>query len=228
MVDESLKRRGLWRYPAYLTSTNGEVTYRCAVNESERSLFLQADAIHADGMPHVFISRLRCDIALPERVATSDLFDDVACEAQAKGATMFMLGATEFSNATAARLVKNKFPDLKLVGHRGGFFQNDDEEIRVCGQIADLAPDILWVSMGVPREQGFVVRHRHRLTSVGVIKTSGGLFDFLAGFKPRAPVWMQDAGLEWAWRACLEPKRLGWRYLKTNPLALYLLLAKSG
>jgi N-acetylglucosaminyldiphosphoundecaprenol N-acetyl-beta-D-mannosaminyltransferase len=228
MVDESLRRRGLWRYPAYLTSTNGEVTYRCAVDESERSLFLQADAIHADGMPHVFVSRLRCGIALPERVATSDLFDDVACEAQAKGASMFMLGATELANATATRHVKNKFPRLKLVGHRSGFFKNDDDEIRVCGQIAELAPDILWVSMGVPREQHFIVRHRHRLTSVGVIKTSGGLFDFLAGFKPRAPVWMQDAGLEWVWRACLEPKRLGWRYLKTNPLALYLLLAKSG
>jgi N-acetylglucosaminyldiphosphoundecaprenol N-acetyl-beta-D-mannosaminyltransferase len=223
MVDESLKRRGLWRYPAYLTSTNGEVTYRCAVNESERSLFLQADAIHADGMPHVFVSRLRCGIALPERVATSDLFYDVACEAEAKGATMFML-----SNTTAARLVENRFPGLKLVGHRSGFFQNDDEEIRVCGQIAELAPDILWVSMGVPREQRFIVRHRHRLTSIGVIKTSGGLFDFLSGSRPRAPVWMQDAGLEWVWRACLEPKRLGWRYLKTNPLALYLLLTKSG
>jgi exopolysaccharide biosynthesis WecB/TagA/CpsF family protein len=228
MVDESLRRRGLWRYPAYLTSTNGEVTYRCAVSESERSLFLQADAIHADGMPHVFVSRLRCGIALPERVATSDLFDDVACEAEAKGATMFMLGATELSNATAARLVRNRFPGLKLIGHRNGYFQNDDDEIRACGQIAELAPDILWISMGVPREQRFIVRHRHRLTSVGVIKTSGGLFDFLAGFRPRAPVWMQEAGLEWVWRACLEPRRLGWRYLKTNPLALYVLLAKSG
>src|SRR5947209_309106 len=152
MVDESLKRRGLWRYPAYLTSTNGEVTYRCAVNESERSLFLQADAIHADGMPHVFVSRLRCDIALPERVATSDLFYDVACEAEEKGATMFMLGATELSNATAARLVENRFPDLKLVGRRSGFFRNDDDEIHVCGEIAELAPDILWVTMGVQRE----------------------------------------------------------------------------
>jgi exopolysaccharide biosynthesis WecB/TagA/CpsF family protein len=82
--------------------------------------------------------------------------------------------------------------------------------------------------MGVPREQRFIVRHRHRLTSIGVIKTSGGLFDFLSGSRQRAPVWMQDAGLEWFWRACLEPKRLGWRYLKTNPLALYLLLTKSG
>jgi N-acetylglucosaminyldiphosphoundecaprenol N-acetyl-beta-D-mannosaminyltransferase len=228
MVDESLKRRKLWRYPAYLTSTNGEVTYRCAVDPAERSLFLKADAIHADGMPHVFASRLRCESALPERVATSDLFFDVAREAQTRGATMFMLGATQTSNDIAAQLVTSWFPDLELVGHRSGFFENEDEEIRVCDQISDLAPDILWVSMGVPREQSFVVRHRHRLTSIGVIKTSGGLFDFLSGSKPRAPTWMQNAGFEWLWRACIEPKRLGWRYLKTNPRALYLLLTESG
>jgi N-acetylglucosaminyldiphosphoundecaprenol N-acetyl-beta-D-mannosaminyltransferase len=228
MIDEALKRRHLWRYPAYLTSANGEVTYRCAVNEVERSLFLQADAIHADGMPHVFVSRLRCEVPLPERVATTDLFYDVAREAEARGATMFMLGASEASNSLAAQLVKDKFPRIKLVGRRHGYFANEDEEIVVCAQITTLAPDILWVSMGVPREQEFIVRHRHRLTSVGIIKTSGGLFDFLSGSKRRAPAWMQNAGLEWLWRAWLEPKRLGWRYLKTNPCALYILLTKSG
>jgi N-acetylglucosaminyldiphosphoundecaprenol N-acetyl-beta-D-mannosaminyltransferase len=228
MIDEALKRRHLWRYPAYLTSANGEVTYRCAVNEVERSLFLQADAIHADGMPHVFVSRLRCEVPLPERVATTDLFYDVAREAEARGATMFMLGASEASNSLAAQLVKDKFPRIKLVGRRHGYFANEDEEIVVCGQITTLAPDILWVSMGVSREQEFIVRHRHRLTSVGIIKTSGGLFDFLSGSKRRAPAWMQNAGLEWLWRAWLEPKRLGWRYLKTNPYALYILLTKSG
>ena len=81
--------------------------------------------------------------------------------------------------------------------------------------------------MGVPREQRFVVRHRSRLTSVGVIKTSGGLFDFVSGKTIRAPVLMQKAGLEWLWRAGLEPKRLGWRYLKTNPSAFYLLMTQS-
>jgi exopolysaccharide biosynthesis WecB/TagA/CpsF family protein len=228
MVDEALKRRELWRYPAYLTSTNGEVTYRCAVDAVERGLFLQADAIHADGMPHVFVSRLKCEFPLPERVATTDLFHDVAREAETRGATMFMLGATEASNNIAAQLVKDQYPAIKLVGHRHGFFADGDEELVVCDQIATLTPDILWVSMGVPREQEFIVRNRHRLTSVGVIKTSGGLFDFLSGSKPRAPVWMQNAGLEWLWRAWLEPKRLGWRYLKTNPWAIYLLLTRSG
>jgi exopolysaccharide biosynthesis WecB/TagA/CpsF family protein len=227
MVDHSLERRGLWRYPAYITSTNGEVTYRCAVDKTERSLFLQADAIHADGMPHVFVSRLRGAVPLPERVATSDLFFDVAARAEAAGATMFMLGATEESNDAAVTSVKQRFPNLLIVGSRHGFFQNHDQEAEVCEQIAKLEPDILWISMGVPREQEFIIRNRHRLTSVGVIKTSGGLFDFLSGSKRRAPQWVQDAGFEWLWRACLEPKRLGWRYLKTNPLALYLLLTKS-
>jgi UDP-N-acetyl-D-mannosaminuronic acid transferase (WecB/TagA/CpsF family) len=53
------------------------------------------------------------------------------------------------------------------------------------------------------------------------------LFNFLSGSRPRAPRWMQDVGLEWAWRIWLEPRRLFWRYLTTNPRALYLLLNGS-
>lgn len=227
IVDEALKRHNLWRYPAYLTSTNGEVTYRCDVDQAERSLFLQADAISADGMFHVFVSRFRGEVALPERVATSDLFYDVAQRAAIEGATMFMLGATPAINAAAIDAVRSEFPDLKLVGHRHGYFDGLHDETAACDAIARLAPDILWVSMGVPREQEFVVRHRLRLSSVGVIKTSGGLFDFLSGANARAPLWMQNIGLEWAWRIYQEPRRLAWRYIKTNPRALYLLLTKS-
>jgi N-acetylglucosaminyldiphosphoundecaprenol N-acetyl-beta-D-mannosaminyltransferase len=227
MVDEALRRRGYWRYPAFLTSTNGEVTHACAFDRDLRKLFLQADAIHADGMPHVFASRLKCKVALPERVATTDLFYAVNQEAERRGATVFMLGASESINEAATRAVRERFPALKLVGRRNGYFANLDEEQAVCDEIAALGPDILWVSMGVPREQSFVVRNRKRLTSVGVIKTSGGLFDFVSGAKPRAPEWMQKVGLEWLFRAGLEPRRLGWRYLKTNPSALYLLLTRS-
>ena len=227
MVEEGMRRSGYWRYPAFLTSTNGEVTHRCAFEPELRKLFLQADAIHADGMPHVFASRLKCKVALPERVATTDLFHVVCAEAERKGATMFMLGASEEVNEAAANVVRERYPALKLVGRRNGFFANVEEEQAACDEIAALEPDILWVSMGVPREQKFIVRHRARLTSVGVIKTSGGLFDFVSGASPGAPMLMQNAGLEWLWRALLEPKRLGWRYLKTNPFAFYLLLTRS-
>jgi N-acetylglucosaminyldiphosphoundecaprenol N-acetyl-beta-D-mannosaminyltransferase len=226
IVEQALKRRNLWRYPAYLTSTNGEVTYRCNFDETERALFLQADAIHADGMYHVFVSTLIGAMPLPERVATSDLFHDVAARAETAGATMFMLGATQRVNDEAVKAVRSEFPKLSIVGHRNGYFHTPGEEIAACEEIAGLAPDILWVSMGVPREQKFVVRHRLRLASVGVIKTSGGLFDLLAAGNKRAPLWMRNAGLEWLWRVYREPRRLAWRYIKTNPVALYLLLTK--
>jgi N-acetylglucosaminyldiphosphoundecaprenol N-acetyl-beta-D-mannosaminyltransferase len=228
MVDESLKRTGLWRYPAYLTSTNGEVTHLCALDEATRALFMQADAIHADGMVHVFVSHLLCKVALPERVATSDLFFDVCEEAERRGATMFMLGAAEEVNKAAAEFARRRYPALKLIGRRNGYFASVEEEQQACAEIARLGPDILWVSMGVTREQLFVVRNRPRLTSVGIVKTSGGLLDMVSGKRPRAPIWMQAAGFEWLWRLCVEPKRLGWRYLKTNPTALFMLLTRSG
>lgn len=188
---------------------------------------MRADGIHADGMPHVFVSQLMSDTPLPERVATTDLFFDVAGEAERRGASMFMLGAAAPVNEAAANLVRQRFPSLKLVGARDGYFSLEEEEA-VCADIVAKAPDVLWVSMGVPREQAFVARNRHRLKGVGLIKTSGGLFDFVSGTRRRAPAWMQAFGLEWLWRAALEPRRLGSRYLRTNPYALYLLLTRSG
>jgi exopolysaccharide biosynthesis WecB/TagA/CpsF family protein len=81
--------------------------------------------------------------------------------------------------------------------------------------------------MGTPSEQVFAARNRERLTNVGVVKTSGGLFDFLSGRNRRAPMLLQAAGLEWLHRLALEPRRLLLRYLTTNPHALYLLLTRT-
>jgi exopolysaccharide biosynthesis WecB/TagA/CpsF family protein len=71
------------------------------------------------------------------------------------------------------------------------------------------------------------MRNRDRLRNVGIIKTSGGLFDFLSGKNPRAPEWMQAGGLEWAFRTWIEPRRLAARYIVTNPHALFLLATQT-
>jgi hypothetical protein len=107
-----------------------------------------------------------------------------------------------------------------------GYLRGDAFRAKV-DEINRLAPDYLWVGLGVPYEQAFVDEFLPRLCDVGVIKTSGGLFNYLSGSRPRAPRRMQNAGLEWAWRIWLEPRRLFWRYLTTNPRALYLLFNRS-
>ncbi len=227
LCDLAVARRGRGGRPPFVTSANGQVLALCDREPDVRALFLAADAIHADGMPMVFASRFLCRTPLPERVATTDLVHDVMAIAPRAGIRSFLLGATAEVNATAVANLRRLYPQVPEITGRDGYF-SEAEETAVVEAINAAAPDILWVGMGVPREQHFVLRNLDRLTSVGVIKTAGGLFDFLAGKRSRAPLFLQKVGLEWAWRAMLEPRRLGLRYLDTNFTAIRLLLTRTG
>jgi N-acetylglucosaminyldiphosphoundecaprenol N-acetyl-beta-D-mannosaminyltransferase len=226
MLDAALNRRDSGLPPLIFSSANGQVLSMSARHSWARELFLAADLIHADGMPLVLISRLFHKRPLPERVCTTDLFHDIARVAPARRARMFLLGATKQAIDEAARRIRGLYPELEVVGHASGYLRRDDDEARIVEIINGAHPDILWLGLGVPAEQAFAVRHRSRLR-VGLIKTSGGLFDYISGKNARAPAWMQRAGLEWAFRTYLEPRRLAGRYLATNPHALFLLLTRT-
>jgi N-acetylglucosaminyldiphosphoundecaprenol N-acetyl-beta-D-mannosaminyltransferase len=225
MIDLVFPERRVGR-PLYLTSANGEVLARCSTEPMTGRLFRAADLINADGQPLITVSRLKSRMPLPERVATTDLFHVVARKAQAARLTFYMFGADEEENAAAVANVRMMYPDLRIVGRSHGYLRAEALRDKV-DEINALAPDYLWVALGVPYEQAFVEEFTTRLSNVGVIKTSGGLFNFLSGSRSRAPLWMQRIGLEWAWRIWLEPRRLFWRYLTTNPRAFYLLFNKS-
>jgi N-acetylglucosaminyldiphosphoundecaprenol N-acetyl-beta-D-mannosaminyltransferase len=212
--------------PYYFTSANGEVIAQARANPEIAALFRDADQIFADGQPLVLASRLLCSTQLPERVATTDLFHDVAELAEQKDVTFYLLGSTETENGKALDAIKRRYPSLSIVGHCHGYLSGEALG-RKLDEINALAPDILWLGLGVPREQIFVRDFASRLPNVGVIKTAGGLFDHLAGKVRRAPLWVQKAGFEWAWRMLMEPRRLFWRYFTTNPRAFYAILRYS-
>lgn len=212
--------------PLFFTSANGEVLARVTRDPSLRRLFLEADQIVADGQPLVTASRLLCRQPLPERVATTDLFADVATLAEASGSTFYFLGATAEENARAVAAARRAHPRLNIVGACHGYLRGAEFDAKLA-EIDALAPDILWLGLGVPREQWFFRDHAHQLRRVGLIKTSGGLFDHMAGKTRRAPRLVQRLGFEWLWRALMEPRRLFWRYLTTNPVAVYAMLRNS-
>jgi N-acetylglucosaminyldiphosphoundecaprenol N-acetyl-beta-D-mannosaminyltransferase len=226
MLDAALHRRDSMLPPLIFSSANGQVLSMSARHSWIRELFLAADLIHADGMPLVFVSRLFHKPPLPERVCTTDLFHDVARLAPSRRARMFLLGATQEVIDEAARRIRRLYPELDVAGHASGYLRRREDEERVIELINAARPDILWLGLGVPTEQAFAVRNRGRLR-VGLIKTSGGLFDYISGKNARAPAWMQRAGLEWVFRTYLEPRRLAGRYLATNPHALFLLLTRT-
>jgi N-acetylglucosaminyldiphosphoundecaprenol N-acetyl-beta-D-mannosaminyltransferase len=212
--------------PFYFTSANGEVIARVHSDRAIADLFGEADQILADGQPLVFASRWLCRQTLPERVATTDLFHDVARLAEREGVSFYLLGSTDTENSKAVAAVRQRYPALPIAGHCHGYLTGLALDAKI-DEINALAPDILWLGLGLPREQVFMHDFAERLANVGVVKTAGGLFDHLAEKVPRAPLWMQHAGFEWFWRMMLEPRRLFWRYLTTNPRALYAILRYS-
>ena len=209
--------------PLYSTSVNGQVISQCASDSQLAEMMREADSISADSQPLVILSRYLCRNPLPERVATTDLFPETAALAEKAGVSFYLLGSTEEVNARAAEAVSKAYPNLRTVGRRHGYFSRG-EEGEICAEIAALRPDILWVSLGVPLEQRFALRNLAALRGVGIVKTAGGLLDFVASAKPRAPQWMQKAGLEWLFRLAVEPRRLFWRYAVTSPHALFVML----
>lgn len=225
LVELVLSRRQAITPPAVITSANGQAISMCASDPEIRRLFEHADLIHADGMPLVFASYLRRGLRLPERVATTDLFHDVAEIAERRHLTFYLLGSTPERLERAEATIRQRYPNLRLVGVHHGYLEGTEEA--VVRSIARIRPDILWLGMGVPLEQRFALKWREALAGVGAIKTSGGLFDHLSGTLRRAPLWVQRLGLEWLFRAAIEPRRLLPRYITTNPHALYLLLTRS-
>ena len=118
-------------------------------------------------------------------------------------------------SALAGRLAELA-PGIEIVGIESPPFRplSEREEAELVERVHRARPDIVWVGLGTPRQDLFVDRFRDRLGAILV--AVGAAFDFLAGAKRQAPAWMQDRGLEWAFRLAMEPRRLWRRYLVGN------------
>ncbi|HSZ74523.1 MAG TPA: WecB/TagA/CpsF family glycosyltransferase [Rhizomicrobium sp.] len=218
-------RMNVHALPRLIFTANGHSIALAATDANFRKLLDRADMIHADGQPVVLASRWFTHTPVPERTATTDFFHDGAVAASAHGLSFYLLGATEEVNAACAELMRKRYPGLHIAGRRNGYFSRD-EEAAICEEINASGADIVWVGLGVPLEQEFCVRNKHRLRA-GWLVTAGGCFNFVTGHYSRAPEWMQNAGLEWLYRVWCEPKRLWLRYAITNPVALAMMLIRT-
>src|SRR5205085_6885988 len=162
---------------------------------------------------------------IPERSPVTDFFHDAAAAARETGLRFYLLGSTEEDNAACAEIMRERYPGLIICGRRHGYFRSEDEEA-ICSMINAADPDVVWVGLGIPLQQAFCVRNRHRIRA-GWLIAAGGCFNYVSGRYKRAPAWMQRAGLEWLHRLWCEPRRLFLRYVITNPHALYLLLTRT-
>ena len=146
----------------------------------------------------------------------TDLFPVLCAEAVRRGRSVYFFGGAPGVADRAAAAATRAHPGLKVAGAAHGY---GNDEAEAVARINASGADIVLVAMGAPLQEAFIARHSDALEAdlcMGV----GGLFDFLAEEKPRAPLPMRRAGMEWTWRLAVEPTRLGRRYLLGNPLFL--------
>lgn len=137
----------------------------------------------------------------------------------------YLYGSTDETLADLVAEIAKIAPDAQIVGQTAPPFRNltDDERERHLDSIRDSGADVVWVGLGMPKQELWMNSVRDQLPGVALVGV-GAAFDFLAGSVAEAPQWMQRAGLEWLYRLLREPRRLWRRYIWNNPAFVYLLV----
>ncbi|MFD1840892.1 WecB/TagA/CpsF family glycosyltransferase [Paracidovorax cattleyae] len=186
-----------------------------------RQALEEAELVHIDGSG-IGIGLRWLGASPPPRRAGIDLMQDLCAQAARSGAGVYLLGARPAVVEAAAARLGAACPGLRIAGARDGYF-DDAEAPRIVQEIRASGARYLFIGMSSPRKELFLQRHWPDL-GAAVAMGVGGSFDVLSGMLPRAPHWMQRLGMEWVFRLIQEPRRLAWRYLRTNAVFLMLLL----
>ncbi len=160
---------------------------------------------------------------ISERITYADWTWQLAEFAESHGFTFFFLGAKPGVAEKAAARLKERYPDLQIVGVHHGYFDKipgSPENEVVVTQINAVKPNILLVGFGMPLQEKWLMENWDKIDA-NIALTGGAVFDYISGELRRGPKWMTDHGFEWLARLLIEPRRLWQRYVVGNPLFLY-------
>ncbi len=191
-------------------------------NRKYFAVLKKANYIFPDGIGVL----LACKIIrqpLKENINGTDMLPYLCRLAVQRGLSLFLLGGKPGIANMMKQKLEISFPGIQIVGERHGYFDHNYTESDAINHINHMAPNILLVALGVPRQELWIHRHFKQLNA-NIVMGVGGLFDFYSGTIRRAPQWMRDIGFEWLFRLWLEPGRMFKRYVIGNPLFIMRVL----
>jgi N-acetylglucosaminyldiphosphoundecaprenol N-acetyl-beta-D-mannosaminyltransferase len=204
------------RSGGYVCQANAHVLVTAQHDEGVRTALENAWMVCPDGWPVAWLER-RLGAQNASRIAGADLMTQVFEAGQARGLRHYLFGSTPAVLDALERALSVAHPRAQIVGtFSPPFGQPSEAETRKhVDRIREDGPDVVWCGLGAPKQELWMQHHAPSLAPAVVVGV-GAAFDFHAGSKPRAPAWMQRAGLEWAHRLGSEPRRLAGRYARTN------------
>jgi N-acetylglucosaminyldiphosphoundecaprenol N-acetyl-beta-D-mannosaminyltransferase len=189
-----------------------------------RAALVSADIATPDGMPLVWTLR-RTVRADQSRVYGPNLMRLALADEDQRGWKHYLYGSTAGTLEALQQSIEEFAPSATVVGAHAPPFRafTPEEDAADVDRIRSSGADIVWVGLGMPKQELWMHRMAPELPGVALIGV-GAAFDFLAGNVEEAPEWMMRAGLEWLFRLSREPRRLWRRYIWNNPAFVFLVL----
>jgi N-acetylglucosaminyldiphosphoundecaprenol N-acetyl-beta-D-mannosaminyltransferase len=220
---ESIISMAEGRKSTYVCVANAHMVVEAHNDPAFAAVVKNADIITPDGVPLIWALRLLYRLK-QERIAGMDLLPALLREASILKLPVFFYGGTEQMLEKTTIYLKKQLSPLNIVGTYNPPFRSlsNSEEDEVVRLINHSGASIVFVVLGCPKQERWMALMKHRVNSVMI--GIGGALPVLIKMQKRAPVWMQNIGLEWLFRLGQEPKRLFKRYAVTNSVFIYLVL----
>lgn len=205
---------------SYITAINVSKLVMMQKDRKLADCILRSSINIADGAPILLATKLLGN-PVSERISGVELMEELLKLASENRFKVYFLGAKQEILSKVIDRCTLQFPSLKIVGRHHGFFTKDREDSLVR-EIASRSPDILFIALGLPQKEYFIVDHCDKLNT-SVILAVGGGFDIYSGIKPRAPHWVQNMGIEWLWRSIYDRSRAKLVYINFLPFIKIIL-----
>ena len=202
----------------YVVTPNPEFILASEKDPEFRRILNEADLVLPDGIGVVYSAKI-LGTPLKERVPGIDFAADMLAQLNEMGGRLFLLGAKPGVAEEAGSRICAQYPNLVLCGTHDGYFDNEAPVVRAVSQAA---PDLLFVCLGAPKQELWMEKNGPA-TGARLLCGLGGSLDIFSGTTERAPKFWSDHGLEWLYRLCREPRRIG-RMMK---LPLFLVHVKQ-
>ncbi len=192
-------------------------------NSQFSSILKNADIVAPDGMPLVWMMKLM-GVRQQNRVAGTDVLLELCRLATEQNTSIFFLGSEETTLKKMRVKLEQKFPALEIADMVSLPFRplTPTEDEAIVQKIHQSKAALVLVSLGCPKQEHWMHEHKGKIQAVMI--GLGGAFPVLAGIHKKAPLWIQNLGLEWLYRLIQEPRRLWKRYAYTIPPFLWLSL----
>jgi len=211
----------------HVVTVNAEIFVMAHENERLKRL-LETTVNTVDGRVLQWICALLYRSQRIMLLKGADLIYDLAAWCQARNEKLFLLGSTEESNALAVAVLEARYPGLRVAGFGPSLGQSPFEprcRRSILERVNRFGPQQLVVCFGPPRQEFWIQENARELAALGVrcAYGMGGTIDFISGFRPRAPRWMQFIGAEWLFRLICEPRARFHRTMMMFKMPFYAL-----